>query len=107
MISVFKNPSPGEKIHKYLTAIGEQIFPEEINGKWVIPQEKLVGRPEDEKKMLANVLDFINKAIEQRQIKLGTYKTWDISFVTWKNAPATLELFDLIEYRGKVNRSHQ
>lgn len=45
-----------------------------------------------------NILSFIREGLETKQLKLRREYT-EISFLTWKDAPTKLELFDLIEVR--------
>jgi len=52
------------------------------------------------RQLAANVLNFMRKGIRKHQINPRRPRT-EISFVTWKDAPTKLELYDLIEYRKK------
>jgi len=49
--------------------------------------------------IVGQIVDFIKKGVELKQIKLGRQHT-EISFLTWKSDPKQIELYDLIEKRG-------
>ena len=57
------------------------------------PEQLLVRR-----KIVANALKFLKKGIESKQINPRRFNTV-FSFLTWKDAPTKLELYDLIERR--------
>ncbi|MCR4369223.1 MAG: hypothetical protein NUV67_04940 [archaeon] len=100
-ISLVDTPSVNRPIHRQLTGNNWSFKFE--NGRFVVTEQELGNaRLPHERQILENLLNLVNTSIQRGHIKIATEKPTEISFLTWKDNPAMLELYDLIE--KKISR---
>ena len=101
-ISLIEVPSTYNQYHRGLKAIPFEC--ELSNNRFILATKsesrlnRLSDTLPDLQSILATTLQLTNKAIETKQLKLGRAAT-EISFLTWKDNPQLLELYDLREFR--------
>ena len=92
-------PAPDKKIHRDLPFDSfEVVF---SNGSFALrnPNQKSVVHNQ----ILEHAIDLLQEAVRTKQLNLSRPESI-ISFLTWKDAPSRLELFDMIERREDPRR---
>ncbi len=95
-------PSPANEIHRNLNEYNLKISLSDKGFQYnCSPLSKLDPLKKQQATSIANTLcNLFTNGIKTNQIKLGRYYT-SISFLSWKDAPTILELYDLAEERYK------
>jgi hypothetical protein len=92
------NPHFRFQFFKYSTALWIDRTKKPVQIKLSSGDMKRLDHP-NVKKILIPLIDFLNKGFKEGQIKMS--RDTEISFLTWKEKPNEVEVYDLVEKRLK------